>query len=533
MRNLITQFVSRLRAFGRSESGMTLPLLAISMVTITGMTGIAIDVARAQLVQSKLQFSLDAAGLAGTSTVSTSALTTEVNKYLDANFNGYLGSTVTATNVSANNSNTVFSLSATATLPTTFLNVVGEKTISVNAATEITRAVSGLELVLVLDNTGSMQNSAGGSVSKIDALKSAATTLINTLYGSNDSVKDLYVGVVPFSQAVNIGTSHSSWMDATYDATLTDWGPSPSAWAGCVDARFNNSEDQVDDPPSQSNTNTLFRQYFWPSSTYNNWKSCSVQYKKCVTAYNRCKNGSCVVSSPTCSTSNGHTCTQIADSCSTTTSCTTSSTTTCTNLGNVCTYSSPLNTTSRGPNYLCPQEVTPMTTSKTTVLSAISTMVAQGNTEINQGMFWGWNMISPRWRGYWGGTMDSNHLPLDYHTPHMNKAIVMLTDGINTIDNTSHGSYWYLSDGKLGTTSSTTAVTTMDDRTRSICTAMKNQGVYIYTIALGTDTTSASLQLLEDCATSSNYYFNSPNTDQLQTVFSAIGDSLSNLRVSK
>ena len=530
MRNPITLLLNRLRAFRDSESGMTLPLLAVSMIAVTGMAGMAIDVARMQLVQSKLQFSLDAAGLAAGSTVSTSNLNTEVSKYLNANFNGYLGSSLTGTTVTANTANTVFTLGATATLPTTFMSVVGVSTITVSASSEVTRAVSGLELILVLDNTGSMNNSAGGSVSKISALKTAAATLINTLYGSSETVKDLWVGVVPFSQAVNIGTSHTTWMNATANAGF-DWGT--TSWAGCVDARFNNSEDRVDDPPTQTDVNTLFTDYYWTSSSGNNWKTCTPQYNKCVTTYKRCKGGTCTTASPTCSTSGGYTCTLTSPTCTTVSSCTPSGTTTCTNTGTSCSYATGMSTTTLGPNYLCPQEVTPTTSSKTTVLTAINNMVAAGNTEINQGMFFGYAMISPRWRGLWGGTMNANALPLDYGTKGMNKAIVMLTDGINTIDNSSHGSYWYLSDGKLGTTNSSSAVTEMDNRTRTICTSLKSHGVYIYTIALGTDTTTASLQLLQDCATSSNYYFNSPSTGTLNTVFSAIGDSLSNLRVSK
>src|ERR1700754_4955864 len=83
-----------LRAFGASESGMTLPLLALSMVALTATSGTAIDTARLQLVQSKLQSSLDAAGLAAGSEVNTTNLNTEVTKYLSANFNGYLGATI-------------------------------------------------------------------------------------------------------------------------------------------------------------------------------------------------------------------------------------------------------------------------------------------------------------------------------------------------------------------------------------------------------------------------------------------------------
>lgn len=525
LKSLLNKLKISLKGFCTQDRGMTLPLLAVSMVAVTSMVGMAIDTARMQLVQSKLQFSLDAAGLAAGSTVSTATLNTEVAKYLGANFNGYLGATLTGTSATVDSTNTIISLSATATLPTTFMAVAGVQTITVTANSQISRAVTGLELVLVLDNTGSMSNPAGqGGVTKLQALQSAATTLVNTLFASNPPVGKLWVGVVPFSQAVNIGTGHPTWMNTTYDNSMldtsgttatTDWGPSGS-WAGCVDSRGNN-EDITDDPPVTSSTQTLFNQYYWYSdslnpdsgtvtnSGYNNWKQCTKRW-------NHCKNGSCTIVSGSCSTKNGFTCTPTTPSC---------------------TYSSPLNQTTTGPNYLCPQEITPMTNDKTTLLNAINAMQARGDTIINQGLEWGWNMISPRWQGFWGGTMNSNGLPLAYNTHGMSKAIVLLTDGTNTIDNTAHGAYWFLGDNKLGTTNSSTAVATLNTRTNQLCTAMKNNGIYIYTIALGTDPTAAGLSMLQSCATASNYYFNSPSTSQLQGIFSAIGDSLSNLRVSK
>ena len=523
-KSFLSRFISILKLFVRSEAGMTLPLLAMSMVALTTFTGIAIDTARMQMVQSKLQFSLDAAGLAAGSTISTSSLNSETSKYLNTNFNGYMGATVTGSSATANSTNTVFTLSATATLPTTFLGVVGINTITVSATSQITRAVTGLELVMVLDNTGSMSQSAGGSVSKIAALQSAATTLVNTLFGGATTSTNgkLWVGIVPFSQAVNVGTTHTTWMDTTYDTTLASmplstgpgWGP--TSWYGCVDAR-QNGYDVTDDPPSISSTQTLFQQYYWPSdnisygSPYNNTPNSS--YNVWATpSYNKCV------------TSRGHT------TCSTTSSCTANSSTTCTLTGY--TYASPLNETGVGPNSLCPQQVTPMTNSSTTLLNSINAMTAEGDTLISEGMVWGWRMLSPRWQGQWGGIMDSNGLPLAYNTPGMVKAVVLVTDGENTIDNTAHGAYWFLENGRTGSTSGTTAVNNLDSKVLQICTAMKNQGVYVYTIGLGTNGGINTAEL-QSCATAVNYYFASPTTSQLQGIFSAIGDSLSNLRVSK
>ncbi|MER2519494.1 MAG: TadE/TadG family type IV pilus assembly protein [Bdellovibrionales bacterium] len=472
------------RRFIAAESGMTLPLLALSMVVITGMTGLAIDTARMQLSQAKLQFSLDAAGLAAGSTVNTSALSAEVTKYLNANFEGYMGATVTGCSATVNDTNTIISLSATATMPTTFMGTVGVDTITVTANAQVTRAVTGLELIMVLDTTGSMSWTAGQGVTKIAALKTAATALVNTMFGSKDTAEKLWIGIVPFSQAVNIGTGHSAWMDDTYNSGLS-W-PTDAPWEGCVDAR-GSGYDVTDDPPSALQTATLFRQYYWPTDSNNCWlktKNTSGNYK-------------------------------------------------CSAVGTEPVYVTPMSASTRGPNYLCPKEVQLMTNQKQPLLDKISSLTARGNTLVNQGLIWGWHMISPRWRGFWGGAMDGNSLPLDYNTKNMVKAVVLLTDGENTQDNSSHSAYWFLKDNKLGTTSGSAAIIELDRRTKEICTQMKSKGIYIYSIALGTDLPASSLQLLKDCASSASFYFYSPSTSQLEKVFSAIGDSLSNLRVSK
>ena len=520
----LSRLTQQLKRFTRSESGMTLPLLAVSLVALTAFTGIAIDTGRMQMVQSKLQFSLDAAGLAAGSTVSTASLTSETAKYLDSNFNGYMGATLTGSSVTANSTNTIFALSATATLPTSFMGVVGINTITVTANSQISRAVTGLELVMVLDNTGSMSQTAGGSVSKIQALQSATTTLVNTLFNGQTTSTNgkLWVGIVPFTQGVNIGTSNPGWMNTTYDNALATmpvtqgpgWGP--TSWYGCVDAR-QNGYDVTDDPPSTSNTNTLFEQYYWPSdninygspynnspnSNYNNWAYPT--YNKCVTSH-------------------GHT------TCSTVSSCTVSGSTSCTVNGY--TYASPLNETGVGPNALCPQQVTPMTNNATTLLTSINAMTAQGDTLISEGLVWGWRMLSPRWQGQWGGTMNANGLPLAYNTPGMVKAVVLVTDGENTIDNLAHGAYWFLENDRAGSTNGTTAVNNLDSKALQVCNAMKAQGIYIYTIGLGTNG-GINTSELQSCATAVNYYFASPTTTQLQGIFSSIGDSLSNLRVSQ
>jgi hypothetical protein len=61
---------------------------------------------------------------------------------------------------------------------------------------------------------------------------------------------------------------------------------------------------------------------------------------------------------------------------------------------------------------------------------------------------------------------------------------------------------------------------------------MKNAGIIIYTIAFNNPGTGTQ-NLLRNCASQNEFYFNSPTTAALQSAFKQIGDSLSNLRVSR
>ncbi|MDA5193916.1 pilus assembly protein TadG-related protein [Govanella unica] len=457
MRQKITQLAQKLR---RSKDGSVAAYVGLSIVVLVGAVGISIDAGRGYLVQSKLSSALDAAGLAAASTVNTSNLRTDARKFLDVNFQNYLSSKITDVTITTNSSNTVIGLSAKASLPTTFMTLFGFKQMNIAASSEITRAVSGLELALVLDTTGSMAGTP------LTSLKTAANDLLDILFGANSSNDKLWVGIVPFAQAVNIGTSHPTWMDTTYGASL-DWGP--TSWLGCVDAR-SGGYDSTDDTAATKK----FQAYYWPNDTgANKW---IVKGK----------------------------------------------------------YQSPLNTTKLGPNLYCSSEVQPLTNNKASLVSKINSLSAVGATHVNLGAVWGWRMLSPKWRGQWGGTMNTNNLPLDYNTPRMNKAVILMTDGENTMyaDSVNRSAYGYLSEKRLGSNVIATAEAELNKRLATVCTSMKNNNIIVYTIGFNKPGATIS-KLLKDCATQPEYYFDSPTGAELQAAFRAIGDSLSNLRVSR
>jgi hypothetical protein len=312
--------------------------------------------------------------------------------------------------------------------------------------------------------------------SKLTNMKNAASSLVNILFGSDSSKDDLWIGLVPFSQAVNIGPTRTAWLDTTYYNTL-NWGP--TTWAGCTDAEYTSAQDETDTPPSATNK---YKAYYWADNdSYNNWSTTTTSKKGVTTT----------------------------------------------------TYASGIGA-DLGPNAYCPQPLQIMSNLKSSVLAGIGTMQARGNTHVNLGAVWAWRMLSPRWKGQWGGAMNSNNLPLDYSTPYMNKAVVLLTDGENTMSNSVRSAYGYLSDGRLGTTNSSTAVTKLNTKLTNVCNSMKSHGIKVYTILFDVSASQTTIvNLLKNCASQADYFFLSPDTTTLNNAFKQIGDSLSNLRISK
>jgi Flp pilus assembly protein TadG len=550
MIHTITHLLSR---YARNEEGSVFVLVAVAAFLLITVTGVAVDTAREEMLQQKISSALDAAGLAAGATANSIDVQTQAQKYFNANFpTGYMGSSnivVTATLGGTNND--LVMLTATGTQATTFLHAVGINSVNVAVSSQITRASEGMELALVLDNTGSMAdpvNPANSSTPKIQALQTAITGsggLLDILYGTNTTLPNFWIGVVPFTDMVNIGTGHSSWMDTTYDSSL-NFGPvisgstcpkynttsgthynSPSRcsysmsgtskpsfglsnWGGCVTARSATTNspttpsltlDASDDVPSSSVSGTLFQAFFYPSTAT-------------TVSSNACSGGSNAWECSKSTTSHSSTTTQTVFNAVTSTT---------------------------GPNTNCIQTaVMGMTATKGNVVTEVNSMVAGGSTMINLGMSWGFRMLSPNWNGLWGGEMNATgntqfpSLPLAYNTPLMNKVLILMTDGM---DNTSADA------GYIG--QSTPADSKLDSDTEAICDTLKSNGVIIYTIGFGTtddndpsNPTSVDGPLLKYCATQiysgdTSHYFLAPTNSALAGAFTEIGASLANLRVSQ
>ncbi|WP_262691842.1 TadE/TadG family type IV pilus assembly protein [Kordiimonas aestuarii] len=475
-------------SFSRDERGSLLPMVAGSMLMLTGAAGVAIDGARMFYVKDVLQKSLDSAGLAAGHAMSVNDMESDAREFFNANV-GSMAGVVSSSNmvVDISDDNELITLTASASVDATFMRLFGYEAITVSASTEVSRETRGMELVLVMDNTGSMAWD-----DKIGTMKTAATNLVNIVFGDDETNTNLWAGVVPYITHVNVGNGNYNWLSESGKDKVDNEYYS-TEWKGCLEARAD-GEDETDTPP----TEIPFEPFYW-NDTDPYW-----QYHKKKGWYQVDEDNNWIDD----------------DS------------------GDVTINEVNNRSSARGPNRGCASEITPLVAEKSKLIAAIDVMEpwSFGGTAANYGLVWGWRVISPRWRGLWSGS--PANLPLDHDTPYMDKVIVMLTDGVNELISADSelGGSDYTAFGRLdefGYANIYDARDEFDDRFDRICQNIKNDDVLIYTITFGSTPDEDTQSAYAACASNPAFYFHAPTASSLTDAFEEIGRQLSNLRLSK
>ena len=233
--NGITRAARRLRGDRR---GAVAVFLAFAIVPMIGFVGIATDTGRGYLVKSRLSSALDSAALAGGLVMFEKTRNADIQMYFDANFPpGYMDATIAGPKIAVNKKAETLTLTASATIPTTFMRLFGYETMTVNAMAEATREMTALDLVLAIDMSRPMNNGvAGAKGTRIQAARGAATELIKILFDNDNSKALLNIGLVPWNGKVNV----------TIDGTQFD----PSLTTTQAVPAFVNPEDPSPNPAS-------------------------------------------------------------------------------------------------------------------------------------------------------------------------------------------------------------------------------------------------------------------------------------------
>jgi Flp pilus assembly protein TadG len=287
----MSQISRRRAAFLTDARGSAAILFGAMAVPLTIGLGVAVDYGRALLMHERMQAALDAATLAVGSWpgLSNAQMATKAQQYFDANFRASQLGTVSPVHLSSSGNSIVVSVSGS--VPTTVMRLANIDHVNVGASTTVLVGMGTAEVALALDNSGSM------SGSKIDALKTAASDLVDTLFDAAQNTVEpdpLKIAVIPFAASVNVGSQYANaaWMDTAnrnpYHADAQRFYGAPSAtnnftlfsslktsgganvtWGGCVEARPT-PYDTTDDAPNSGNPSTYFVPMFAPDEP-DNW----------------------------------------------------------------------------------------------------------------------------------------------------------------------------------------------------------------------------------------------------------------------
>jgi Flp pilus assembly protein TadG len=483
-RTVLTAFLRHFRGLQKEEDGVVLILVALLIVPLLLVVAVGIDFSQTLVVKRQLAAAVDAAALAiGTDQgeIDQAALDEKAEAYIRAHYSeasfGTLKDFDVTRAVNAD-SDIEVDVSAVAEVPTSFMRLGGVETLTVAVSSKVIRRDRNLEVVMVLDNSGSM-SSAG----KMTAMKDAANGLVSTLFGNQETPSNIRVGLVPFTGGVNVNVlSTTPWLDKANPADLNGLiltllagesafdflavmrGGIAARWGGCVRSRVGNDPggpgyDVSDRVPDPTMKNTLFSAYFKP-------------------------------------------------------------------------FLGPLKAAYMGvlppggpmsPNENCPAApVQPLTNVKSTITNAINAMTPNGSTNIPEAVAWGWRLISSS-EPFTQGAVYSDQNTI--------KALIVLTDGENAI-NGSFSSYGQ------GTAQLNAALNPKMTQVCDNVVADKDgvdgdEDIQLYTIAFNVPPGSTVETLMKNCATKDSYAYSSQDNSSMQSAFRAIAASLNQLRIAK
>lgn len=416
-------------------------------------------------------------------------------------------------------------------MKTIFTALVGVDKLGAAMLSEATRKAMRIETAMVLDNSGSMDEE-----DRMVFLKEASSRAVDIFFEETDPTDpDVFVGVVPFTQFVNVGANNknAAWLDRfgsspiasdnlMIDANspinsynrlaLHEQMQGDEGWRGCVEARPY-PYDTDDTPPLTAETlfvplfapdepDTWYWNNGWPEGYHNDYldddrASCEAPRKKKDEWPDR------VLQERMCKYRNA--------------------TPPKTSVNQV-----------RAPNVDCPTDaLTPLSSDKDTVHTALDGMSPQGRTNVAQGAVWGFHMLTP------GAPLEEARAQTSDES--ISKVMIIMTDGdnIHSKNNNMNGATYYTAYGypfnrRLGKPgdSAETLRSLMDDRLEETCDNAKLAEIKIFTIGLSL-TRPESLEMLKNCSSGDGYAFRPTHPDQLNEIFRRIADQISQLRISR
>ena len=525
----------RLTAFGRDEDGSIGIMFGGAIIVMILFLGAAVDFGTAFMARQGLQDALDSAALAAGRELETGGeeedAVTKAREVFAVNKPEGLTAELTLIDVDPSAGQIV--LQAETTLETSFLRIAGMNTLDIDAEAMVSTSGGTFEIALVLDSSGSMRGT------HIEGLKSASHALVTTLFGDKTVSNNVKIGVVPFAALVNVGSQNANegWIDSDGRSSVHFENMAEEvsrfdllermnnmSWAGCVEVRPG-SHATSDSSPDLADTDSLFVPSFAPDEP----DSANSAGDRYYNSYLTDDGGSCTRQASTCVRRDWRgTCIQyrtaaLAPDVAQKRLC---------KYDNAAVSETVSGSSIRGPNHMCDSRpITPLTSDRQIIDDAIDDLVAQGYTNIGEGVMWGWRVLSPQ---------EPFTEALPKTTANNLKVMIVMSDGANTLygannHNQSYYSGWgYGATGRLNASPKTSAGYTaaMNAMTISACQNARADGAIIYSIAYNLETDAAAQALIRSCATKTEMYFEANSLPDLIRAFEAIGSELNQLRIS-
>src|SRR5581483_1545816 len=537
MHSRIQQFAATLRRFSRSSRGNVAMIFAIALVPLVIGAAAGLDFARAMLVRQQMSEALDAAALAVGSSTGLDQTTAQAlaQKYFNANFTvdttDYGVPTVSIPSGGYNASGSV-QLTATDTMPTVLMKLAGITSLPISTTSTVVWGQTKLWVSLVLDNTGSMNQTDSSGTSKISALQTAAHQLLTILQNAASTAGDVQVSIVPFSKLVKVGTGYvnASWIE------WTDWSAQGSADVppstrgpgdGCpytYGCRLPGTNSTTSTIPSTGTT----AGYICPWA-YDSGKTDGTNGHYFMGCFTSTATGSTTLiasgSSATCNGYSSNNC-----SCTGSRSSKTCSTKTWTHTSwvpetdhslwkgcimdraqdydtNVTSPSGSSLYPAANDDFCPPASLMTLGYNWAALSTEVDAMTANGSTNQTIGLQHGWANLTS------GSPYSAPSLPAN-----TTQYIILVSDGLNTQDR------WY-GDGSNQSTS-------VDNRMAAACTNAKAAGIVIYTIFVDLNGTQGNSSVLQSCATDTSKYFDLTTSNAIITTFNQIAQEITAVRVS-
>ena len=197
--------------------------------------GIAVDVMRFETRRVALQQTMDRAALAAASLKQTLTPANVFNDYFakaglgtSLKMVNYTTPTVTVSST-GNNSFRMVRAESSVRSYNYFMHLLRVDYLEGPATSQAEQGVSQIEIILVLDISGSMNDN-----NKIGGLRTAATDFVNTVK-ANDTLNQVSIGIVPYNAQVNLGQQLRSQFNASFLPTVAGVPNSSFPGVNCLE----------------------------------------------------------------------------------------------------------------------------------------------------------------------------------------------------------------------------------------------------------------------------------------------------------